>query len=207
MAAMSEATTALIRYDAMCRAIDAAYQVDEVKDIRDKAKAWEEYSRQAKNVEAERRACEIRLRAERKAGHLLQHMEKAKGGGDIRKPKEHRSDNASGAKLSDLGISKDQSSRWQKLAEVPEEEFEAALTSPEKPTTNGIISAVSPPKSKEPAPSDQALWLWGRLCDFERNGTLAADPAQLLSQMTPHMRAETVRLAPLVKLWLERIAP
>ena len=29
----------LVRYDAMCRAIDAAYEVDEVKDIRDKARA------------------------------------------------------------------------------------------------------------------------------------------------------------------------
>ena len=61
----------LARYDTMCRAIDAAYEVDEVKDIRDKAKALEEYAKQARNVEAERRACEIRLRAERKAGKLL----------------------------------------------------------------------------------------------------------------------------------------
>ena len=31
----------------------------------------------AKNTEAERRACEIRLRAERRAGELLREMEKA----------------------------------------------------------------------------------------------------------------------------------
>ena len=55
----------LVKYDAMCRAIDAAYHVDEVKDIRDKAVALETYARQAHNVEAERQACEIRLRAER----------------------------------------------------------------------------------------------------------------------------------------------
>jgi hypothetical protein len=29
--------------------------------------------------------------------------------------------------LTDRGISRDQSSRWQKLADVPEEQFEAAL--------------------------------------------------------------------------------
>jgi hypothetical protein len=34
----------------------------------------------AENIEAKRRACEIRLRAERKAGQLLQGMEKAKAG-------------------------------------------------------------------------------------------------------------------------------
>jgi hypothetical protein len=33
----------------------------------------------ANNVEAERRACQIRLRAERKAGELLKATEKAKG--------------------------------------------------------------------------------------------------------------------------------
>jgi hypothetical protein len=58
----------------MCRAIGAAYEVDEVKDIRDKAIALETYARQAKNVEAERQACEIRLRAERKVGQLLKQL-------------------------------------------------------------------------------------------------------------------------------------
>jgi hypothetical protein len=69
----------LIRYDAMCQAIATAYQVDEVKDIRDRAIALEHYSRLAHNVEAERQCCEIRLRAERKAGQLLAKREKAKG--------------------------------------------------------------------------------------------------------------------------------
>ena len=57
--------------DAMCQAIDAAFDVDEVKVIRDNAVAMEVYFRLAKNTEAERRACEIRLRAERKGGKLL----------------------------------------------------------------------------------------------------------------------------------------
>jgi hypothetical protein len=61
-------TTALVKYDAMCRAIDHAYQVDEVKDIRDKALAFEAYARQAHNIEAERQACDIRIRAEKRGG-------------------------------------------------------------------------------------------------------------------------------------------
>lgn len=33
-------------------------------------------------------------------------------------------------KLTDLGISRDQSSKWQKFAEVPEKKFEQALAQP-----------------------------------------------------------------------------
>jgi hypothetical protein len=71
----------LARYDAMCQAIETAYKVDEVKEIRDQAIALETYARQAHNVEAERQACEIRLRAERNAGKLSAELERSSGGG------------------------------------------------------------------------------------------------------------------------------
>jgi hypothetical protein len=63
----------------MCCAIAAAHKVDEVKDIRDKAIALETCARQAHNVEAERQAAEIRMRAERKVGQLHAALPKAKG--------------------------------------------------------------------------------------------------------------------------------
>lgn len=77
--------------------------------------------------EPEHRACEIQLRAERKASELLRDMEKAKGGGDQKS--EHRSSPLRGDRptFRDLGISYQQSSDWQKVADVPEEQFEAAL--------------------------------------------------------------------------------
>src|SRR5690242_3392381 len=153
----------------MCRAIAEAYEVDEVKDIRDKARAIEVYAQQARNVEAERRACEIRLRAERKCGALLRQMEKAKGapGNQHTGPLERREGSKT---LGELGISYDQSSRWQKLADIPDGEFEAALGAPEHPTTTGLIAEPAGPMPVD----DRALWLWGRLKDFERPyGTVA----------------------------------
>ena len=125
--------TALVRYDAMCRAIAEVYRVDEVKNIRDKARAIEVYARQAKNVEAERQACEIRLRAERKCGQLLQEREKAKRGPD--KATGQRSQRqTSVSTLTDLGISKSQSSQWQQLAAIADGDFELALATAEEPT-------------------------------------------------------------------------
>jgi hypothetical protein len=119
----------LTRYDAMCSAIAVARRVDEIKNIRDKAVALAAYAKQAKNHDAERWAQEIRIRAERKTGQLLRETAKAKGG----KPPQagNRSKPTTGfapATLAELGISKDQSADWQKLAKVPNEEFEAALT-------------------------------------------------------------------------------
>jgi hypothetical protein len=193
----------LVRYDTMCQAIAAAYEVDEVKDIRDRAAALEHYSRMAHHFEAERRCCEIRLRAERKAGILLRQMEKAKG---AREPGSNRgmtrSDAATASKtLGDLGITKDQSSQWQRLADVPEDTFEAALAGPVKPTTTWIITGAG----AKPRPvSTQALWLWGRLEEFKRQA-LDRDPGDFLDTLTPGMRDDIRSLRPRVIKWLEQL--
>ena len=57
----------------------------------------------AENVEAKRRACEIRLRAERKAGQLLQGMEKAKAGRSPQNPSTDATDFRGAPTLTDLG--------------------------------------------------------------------------------------------------------
>lgn len=190
---------ALVRYDAMCHAIAAAYEVDEVKDIRDKAIALEKYCQQARNLEAERRAREIRLRAERKAGELL--AKRDMHGGD-------RRSRSAGPILKPLGISPDQSSQWQRLAEVPAEEFEEALADEAwAPSTTGIIErhqAVSRPPVHD-AVEPAAIWLWGELREFEREGILGADPETVMATMFEHMRATVRELAPQIAAWLGRI--
>jgi hypothetical protein len=195
---------ALVKYDSMCRAIDAAYRVDEVKDIRDKAIALEHYTRQAHNVEAERQACEIRLRAERKAGKLLAEMEKAKPRGSNQHKERSRDVTGPTPTLLDLGISKKQSSDWQKLAEIPQRDFERSLKESERPTTAGIIREHAEPPKRKPV-ADDALWLWGRLNDFVRDGLLAKEPEDVLATMTDEMKDDVHVLAPRVAAWLKRI--
>jgi hypothetical protein len=200
---------ALIHYDAMCQAISAAHAVDEVKDIRDKALAIQIYARQARNVDAEGKACEIRLRAERRVGQLLKETQKAKGASESGTNRgTTRSQTATASKkLDDIGISKDQSSRWQKLAAIPDDDFERTFAKPgQKPSTAGIIAANTPPPEKKLSPIDpRAVWLWGRLLDFERQNVLSADPAELFGTMIDHMKVTTRELAPLVAAWLERL--
>jgi hypothetical protein len=195
-------TTELVRYDAMCRAIEAAHAVDEVKDIRDKARAIEMYARQAQNTDAERQAIEIRVRAERKCGELL--ASQVEHGGDRRS-----SSAGSNLKLRDMNISGDQSSQWQRLAAIPHKQFEADLADPMwRPTTTGLLERQEA-RERGPAPpmrvDDGALWLWGRLQDFERDGLLTREPEEVLSTMLEHMNETTRRLAPVVAAWLGRI--
>jgi hypothetical protein len=97
-------------------------------------------SRQARNIENEKRAIEIRIRAERQCGELFVGQEKARPPGT----NQHQLRSHSvidPPTLQELGISKTQSSRWQKLAGIPEEEFEATFRQPDKPSTSGILAA------------------------------------------------------------------
>ena len=127
--------TALIRYDAARKAIAAAHRVDEAKKIRDKAEAVRTYAKLAGDLDMQNMAAEIRIRAERRAGQLLSDMEKnpgTRGEGRPRKDgtKIRRSVGPTAYRptLDEIGISKDQSSKWQRLALlVDESTFEKAL--------------------------------------------------------------------------------
>ena len=148
---------ALTKYDAARYALSVAVEVDEVKDIRDKAEAMAAYARQAKDTELVKWATEIKVRAERRAGQMLAEMPKAKGGnpnlptGTTMVPVDKT--------LADIGITKNESSRWQKLAAVTDTQFEEAVSAAKEVagevTTAAMLRAAKacePPKPVAPTP-------------------------------------------------------
>jgi hypothetical protein len=124
MSGMIDSNTTLARISEAMKALVAAKTLDDVLQIRDQAEALRVYIKAAsESLEAANAASEIKLRAERKAGEMLDAMEKNPGGGD--------QSTGNGVlpvpSLSDLGIDKMQSSRWQREARVDAKDFEAYL--------------------------------------------------------------------------------
>ena len=167
----------LVRYEAACRALAEAKAVDEVKDVLDQSRAIEYYARQAKNKDLEADAGAIRFRAERRLGEMLTLQKQA---GELHsggRPKKTgpESGPVSKAKLSDAGISKNLSSRAQKIAAVPEAQFEAAVadfqrsvkTEGARVTANLLNAGEAAIKAKaRPEPEDAAA-LKARIAELE----------------------------------------
>jgi hypothetical protein len=160
----STQTTGLALYETACLALSVAMRTDEVKDIRDKAEAMRAYAHQAKNRQMEIDAAEIRIRAERRLGELIVAQKETVGlnagmaGGAAR--------DASGTfsapldarpTLADVGIDKKLSAHAQKVAAIPEAEFEGivgewreTLEAANDRVTTNIIKAA---KQHEPRPA------------------------------------------------------
>ncbi len=114
----------LAQLDAAKRALAEATTIDEARDIRDKAEAIRGYYQQQKDsLEAQNYAAELKLRAERKLGEMLKETPKQHGA----RPADMGLQSATPSSLSDLGIEKTQSHRWQKVASLPEAVFEEKI--------------------------------------------------------------------------------
>lgn len=203
MSAVAPAVLGLVKYDHMVVAIRECHDVDEVKDIRDRARAVELYSAQAQNLEAEMRAMEIRIRAERRAGQLLKEMKDA---GQRQKPGDTRPDsNPELPSLADMGISKKQSSDWQKMAEIPEEEFEKTFATGELATTKGLVRKAEPKKkAKRNKQRKYALAIWSRLRDLPSLFPLRELPA-VVRAMDDRVRGDILEVIPDVEQFLRRL--
>ena len=121
---------ALPRYDDACRAVRALRTVDEVDEIIARADAIRAYARQARNRQLELDAAEIRIRAERRVGELMQGGGRTigKARGQLRRGVELTPRGpADPPTLAEAGIDKNLAKRARALAAVPEQKFEELL--------------------------------------------------------------------------------
>lgn len=144
--------TSLIRYEAARSALAEAHRVDEVKDIRDKAEAMAAYARQAKDSELIQYATEIKVRAERRCGELLAKTEKNAGARGIGSNQHQvRSHDSTAPTLLAMGLTRDESSRYQQLAAMPAEHFETAVATA-KATAGEVTTAFMLREAKKGRP-------------------------------------------------------
>jgi hypothetical protein len=145
-------STQLVRYEAARTALAECQRVDEVKDIRDKAEAMAAYARQAKDTELVQWATEIKVRAERRAGEMLR---QAADSGERHHLGRVSPDAPKPTTLGDLGISNNQSSRWQSLASMSDEHFETAVATA-KDTAGQVTTAFMLREAQKAKPQGKA---------------------------------------------------
>jgi hypothetical protein len=109
--------------DAGGRALAAAHRLAEAKQLYSKAAAVWAYAKRSGDYDLQNGAAEIRLFAERRAGELLAEMAMHPGSrgqgqprGDGAKIGRATGATAYPAKLEEIGVIKDQSSKWQQIA-------------------------------------------------------------------------------------------
>lgn len=142
----------LALYEDACRALDAAVLLTDVMDIKDLAEMRAAAARIAGNRQLEMQAVELRMRATRKLGQILD-QQKATVGFNKGTRGQIRGKDSTGAaqievpddplpRLTDIGITHKLSSQAQRLAAVPDDEFSELIKAwhVESQTLNGRLT-------------------------------------------------------------------
>jgi len=147
---LSERRGVLVALEQAARMIAEAGRVDDVKEIRDRAMAFAHYARERDlGRQASIDAAEIKVRAERRLGELLAEMDRAGRGRQPSKcsTAEHL------PTLPDMGITRQDSHRWQRMAGVPVEAFEAHVAEArrgERDLTSAGVGRLAAPRPEPP---------------------------------------------------------
>src|SRR5689334_19190635 len=129
---MTRTTGTLMPIDEAMRVLTEARSPHEIIDIANRAEALRRYAQRARlGLEAQNRCAEVRLRAERTLGQFLASTQRHGGGrprvGTGEPPSKPVNSDDGFPRLSDLGISRQLSHRAQRLADIPDAEFERYL--------------------------------------------------------------------------------
>jgi hypothetical protein len=196
---------ALPRYDEICLAVRQAKTIDEVDEIIGRAEAIRAYAKQARNRQLELDAAEIRIRAERRLGELMQGagrmIGKAKGGQPYQLTATGLRQNPVGTPtLAEAGIDKNLAHRARSGVAVPEQKFEELLKENRRRGNPRVSLAAVLRAAPAAAPGTEAGP--GELI-APASRSLAAENA-VLKRRVAVLAEENSELKDQVKMWKER---
>lgn len=122
-------------YESAKTALANCDKIDECKDWADKAAAMASYAKQADDDSLMNHAKRIRVRAIRRAGKLLEQIQPAPG---RQKNRGGGSPNSRRAAARSAGMSEDQQKQAQRVARVPENDFNDQVESDSPPTVTAL---------------------------------------------------------------------
>lgn len=218
VAAPTETLPTLI--DRATAALESARSSAEVLEARDMARVAYDAAKSAARIirakeahdslladvhRAQARALEIRARAEMR---LAEEYDAAQERGEVQRhggqvPRDVADTNIPTA--ADLGIRRDEIHAARRLRDaeranpgIVNRTIQDMMDRGVEPTSAAlrreVIDRTPPQRVMDP----KALWLWGRLKDFERDGVLAKSPRELVDEMTDPMRADVRDVLPRV---------
>lgn len=105
----------------------------------------------------------------------------------------------------DLGIRRDEIHEARKLRDaeaadpgIVQRAIDEMVEQGEEPTSAALRRKIVERPTPQRTMDRRALWVWGRLQDFERDNVISAGAEYLAREMTPAMRDDVRRLAPKV---------
>jgi hypothetical protein len=186
----------LLSFDAR-RMLAEARSIHEVKDIRDKAEALRKYIKQrGEGLEAQNAAAEIKIRAERRAGELLDKMRRRQP--EEGRPKKAYHDDTLPLTLDDIGVSRLQASRWSQIAGISEEilvrHIEETNGHGKELTTASVLRLIPKPDLGEPPPwtLDEAIETLGSKV-YEISQRWPKDYLEVMSQQLHSLADELLK--------------
>ena len=188
-------------YEHACTALAACDRLDECKEWADKAAALASYARQGDDDSLHGLATRIRARAVRRCGELLQQFDgrggdrKSNGGGTSARASQRRA-------AASAGMSKRQQVTAVRVANVPQDVFDAAVEHAHPPTVQALADLGTQPRPQTAPPGFKvATDVLGRLRELAAFCGEHA-PAFIAGGIYPHEWPKAGEHVQAIQAWL-----